>query len=945
MTPNFALSLSFDGIRMLRRVSGGWHLVGEVTLDAPDLGGELKVLRQTALELDPAGLRTKLLIPNDQIKYTAIDSTQTDLDDVHAALDGLTPYSIHDLVIDFDRSGGRTHIAAVARETLQEAEAFAVEHNFAPVCFAAVAPPFTFSGEVFFGPTEVANDILGAETPVARDSAAVVVIGSADLTDPTPVSDPTPVAAEQPGAPLVLEPEAEAKDEDSTAAVEILFATRHRAGEDAAPAAPSATPKTIAAPPAPVAAADPAPEVEPLFTRRKETPDDVRAEPPLTATPAAIETPPPIAPPQAKPVVADPIVRPAPLPDRIDAPAAHQSADGTETMSVFGARDGAKIGGKPKYLGLMLTVALIIFMLIVALFVNTATEDGIAGWFKSEPELIETADVPTPVIQAPADAGEQAVVEEQPAPPVLRQPAGRVLSADEANRIYAATGVYQRAPRFTSVPRETSLAGFQEATEIAPGTRLAALAAPDLDAMFPDTPLTTPANPPAPGVVFPRDLRGFILATPEGTVTPEGTIVIAGVPERVPPLRPGTQVVVPVPETTALAPDGAEGLILIAGRPPIVPPLRPDGIAPDDEASVTPDDAVSIVVETVENTAPLTAVDDADVDTIVNQALAAAQIDQAAQAPSVEEVVAVAERPDALPAPRADTLAIPDDVSAAPDAPVAEATQTVEAVPEAAPENVIIVAGRPDLVPPVRPASIVARAANAPAPIVINPRDVLASNGVALATFQPRLRPAGLQPPAADNIQSDPTLAGFRPALRPAGLAPAEEPQEVVEEPIAPDVTSVIAAITAAAPPSPIVNATAQAIVVSPRPGPRPRNFGQVVARAQAAAQQRQAAPQTTAAAPTTEVSSAPAQPTGPVPGGVARAATVDNAIRLRDINLIGVYGRPSNRRALIRLGNGRYVKVEVGSRLDGGRVTAIGDSALNYVKGGRTYALQLPAG
>ena len=71
----------------------------------------------------------------------------------------------------------------------------------------------------------------------------------------------------------------------------------------------------------------------------------------------------------------------------------------------------------------------------------------------------------------------------------------------------------------------------------------------------------------------------------------------------------------------------------------------------------------------------------------------------------------------------------------------------------------------------------------------------------------------------------------------------------------------------------------------------------------------------------------------------------MEDAIRLRDINLIGVYGRPGDRRALVRLSNGSYVKVEIGSTLDGGRVTAIGDSALNYVKRGQTYALQLPAG
>ena len=64
----------------------------------------------------------------------------------------------------------------------------------------------------------------------------------------------------------------------------------------------------------------------------------------------------------------------------------------------------------------------------------------------------------------------------------------------------------------------------------------------------------------------------------------------------------------------------------------------------------------------------------------------------------------------------------------------------------------------------------------------------------------------------------------------------------------------------------------------------------------------------------------------------------------MREINLIGVYGRPNARRALVRLSNGRYVRVEVGSDLDGGKVTAIGDEALNFVKRGRTYAIQLPA-
>ncbi len=58
-----------QGIRLLHRAAGGWRVVGEVALDAPDMTAELAVLRRTATALDPSGLRTKLLLPNAQIKY------------------------------------------------------------------------------------------------------------------------------------------------------------------------------------------------------------------------------------------------------------------------------------------------------------------------------------------------------------------------------------------------------------------------------------------------------------------------------------------------------------------------------------------------------------------------------------------------------------------------------------------------------------------------------------------------------------------------------------------------------------------------------------------------------------------------------------------------------------------------------------------------------------
>jgi type IV pilus biogenesis protein PilP len=86
----------------------------------------------------------------------------------------------------------------------------------------------------------------------------------------------------------------------------------------------------------------------------------------------------------------------------------------------------------------------------------------------------------------------------------------------------------------------------------------------------------------------------------------------------------------------------------------------------------------------------------------------------------------------------------------------------------------------------------------------------------------------------------------------------------------------------------------------------------------------------------------APQTPSSP---SVAQRATVRNALALNRVSLIGVYGTPSQRRALLRLPNGRYQKVQVGDRVDGGRVAAIGESEIRYVKGGRNVVLRLPSG
>jgi len=83
--------------------------------------------------------------------------------------------------------------------------------------------------------------------------------------------------------------------------------------------------------------------------------------------------------------------------------------------------------------------------------------------------------------------------------------------------------------------------------------------------------------------------------------------------------------------------------------------------------------------------------------------------------------------------------------------------------------------------------------------------------------------------------------------------------------------------------------------------------------------------------------------PSIPTKASVAKQATYKNAINLGKINLIGTYGTSSGRYALIRQANGKYKKVEVGDKIDGGEVKAITETEVRYQKGGKLVSLAMP--
>lgn len=163
MKPNFALSLSQESIRLLHASAGGWQDMGDVDPASDTLRDDLAVLRRTATALEPVGMRCALIIPESQIRYMQIDTPGLDATArqkaARASLNGATPYKVDDLSIDFVENGNTTHIAAVARETLAEAETFGREHGFNPVSFIAQPDAATYPGQPFFGLTALGEDL------------------------------------------------------------------------------------------------------------------------------------------------------------------------------------------------------------------------------------------------------------------------------------------------------------------------------------------------------------------------------------------------------------------------------------------------------------------------------------------------------------------------------------------------------------------------------------------------------------------------------------------------------------------------------------------------------------------------------------------------------------------------------------------------------------------
>ncbi len=807
--------------------------------DAEDLPAALAAMREDAQRLEPDNVFSKLVLPNDQIRYLTAETGDLPAEErivaARRALEGATPYPVAELAFDISTEGGLTHIAAVALETLDEAETFAVEHGFGPVSFVAAPETSGFRGEPFFGTTRA---IRGTE--VEPDKTAVSVIGPAALPDPAAdnsaedqVARPAEgtAAQAQPPQPSALPADTAKPETEGTApALDAELPDQPGVSGRRTPEKAAQAPTPAEFPPAPPPAktdGKPVQQAAGFASRRSDAgPAANKAVPPVSAPNAALAAKPVPAPPAAakplgaataalaqgtaKPPAPGPAIPPAPAALR-EAPRAAAARPETPAAGKAASR------GKPRYLGVILTVLLLLMMASVAVWALFG-EDS----FFTAPPANEQHPAAAPAA-GPGEEQTDGSAGPQETPRAVQDPA-------------AGGGQSAIAPQ-VSVLADQPDPGLQDTWADASGQ---------------DPSAEDEAT--ADGVELPED--GTDTAFPDG-----GALQSGGEDEASSASSPadaaGTG---PVDELAQAARYAATGIW------PVAPDLGALPSAPDLDGLYT------------------------------------ASVDRTEIA---ADAVALPQPESFLPDQEPGAIASP---AAAGSAFALDSRGLVKASPEGTvnPDGIVVYLGRPDAAPP--------RAPERSDPAAEALAETVARNQV-LSRKRPMARPSDLEE-QVERAQlgglSRAELASLRPRQRPASLKPAEEEQ---------------------------LPATAQAIAASVVPRGRPANFANLVDRARRNTQNQV---QTAAAVPAAAAAAAPSIPTS---ASVARRATVGNAINLRKLNLIGVYGTASDRRALVRLPSGRYKKVQVGDRVDGGRVIAIGESQLQYQKGGRNRTLTMPNG
>lgn len=1032
MKPTFALNITDEGFVLLHRTAKGWTNVGETLYSAPDLPEAMAYLRNAALGLVPKGMSTKLVIPNSQILYTEVEapgpSDSARRKQIAAALEGQTPYTAAELVFDWSGKGPKVQVVAVAKETLKEAEAFAVEHRLNPLSFVAIPEPGTFDGEPYFGPTAFSATHLKSGEGVERDLEPILPLSrSLPKVEAEPVAEapfPSEAAPSAPAAAAKADTPPEVAAKPPAAAEPPMAATSEPAKTvrpDTGPIVPDSAPY------APLLET-PANGIERALATQKTASERKLQD--AEATAALIEpgklaaslTPPGPQPVPEAPFAEVPEPLPAPefddIPDMPGAPPRGGLPDdippapaSSIRMAFASRRAGAETGAPP------LSVPS-----SVAPAAATAVGRPSGGAIGVAPPLGAASP------DADGDAGLSRIVRGKPVedlPPLQRSG----LSGQKAAPAPARSGV---AKSFGAFVAPAGMSGAKKKAKVVGGPVSAPVAATPGSStgaaartLQPTKPLTKPGGtfgatpkrgkPRYLGLVLTALLLVFL-----GLVAAWSSFYLSADTEAAPEAAVAAGDAGPsIAAPEAIAPDLAEPE-MASGAPAIEDEMLADGeldpeVAPLPEADAAPEAAVAeaapasgeagadgdLALSTSESAAPADAVADAVATEVATAAAtedAAAPTETAEPAPGTAiasdspAAAALTEDQDEIflagmdtPPPALDALALPPPElsgdlppgAQAPPPPFGTVYQfddrgLIRPTPEGimTPEGVMLFAGAPPLLPPARPQSVAEAAASAAAAQAVpaaadaalgsiaapaEAEAVPAPSDPSMSGFRPRPRPEGIAPPSADDasapIEPGTVVTSLRPRAKPQAVITASEAARLQSEAASLAAQADAQLATASNDPS-----NPSLLAISRRPAARPQDFSRAVdaavqlAVAEAVREpEPEPAPAAEAAIAHPEDDQEPeltsAAPSAPLKGTVAKKATFVNALNLSKVNLIGVYGTDSRRYALIRQANGRFKKVRVGDRFDGGQVAAITASEVRYQKGGQLVSLKLPRG
>lgn len=901
--PQFALDLSDEKVALWhRKGSQGWAPLGEVFLSDPDFGRALAVLRDKA---PVRGRSAVVRLPRSQVLLTKIrlGVFEGDAAVSHARkqIAELTPYSLEEIAWDLGEKGfgNMAPVAVVARKTLREAEAFVRKFGFEPLYYTTEHSEREFPREPRFWLEEPGPAARRVGLMVPLVSAAAVGLTAGFLAYSWLTSPGAAVTTELPSAEV---------------AERLAAATGAAAAEgEAEQAPPAAEGERVAAlaPTSDAGLAEVLPDIAP-------------------------ELPPPAV--SLEPVTEDP------YPDLVtSALPRHARADAPEQVRLAALREATP-----------------------ALFTEPSQEKTVA--LRVAEARRDLPEVDLEQILAPLAAVD----------PFAPAPGG----PDDAPKVEVARlshpGV--RADEALDLP------------ELPPLGESKAEVSAEVTADPPPLPRPKSLVTAEPGTLTP---------TPEGTLGPDNILIFSGRPPKEPPARPGSERVVAPDPLAGFRPKlRPEGLVVPpaaqvaevtdaaeAGAPmPYADPAlagkrprpRPEGFAdllpepapaalavagldtpdapeataglPDGGAEVSPPAALppqpvlaALPPAAEEPLLEIPAPDDA----------VASAGNEAAEAAAPEEVDLLSLADPALrrfrAPPRPEGLAPAAEEPARPEPETAEAPRLVadpalkrfrprprpaalEVPAEVQAAETPAAGGQAREPQPGDAAS--GEAAGAETAAADPPPDLLALADPALAGKRPPPRPAGLAPaaPAPEPevaLATDPALAGKRPKARPESLAILADLEEEGDE-------------AAAAEGDTLAGASPLAVVTSPQPRARPARIA-AVARRLIESEQREAQ-DTRATAATPESARGTARvPSTPTVASVARTATEKGSFSKSRMSLVGVFGTPSARRALVRLPTGRYVKVKPGDRISGWQVSAIGESSLRISKGSRNQTLRVP--